>query len=99
MAIDRVLSGGSRGEQEEQFNSALRPQQLTECIGQSSVKEKLSIAIAAARHEPDIVPEPCPERDKWLTRAPFWTIMILVGVLRVCKRGRRVETSREPHVS
>ena len=49
MAIDRVLSSDSRGQQEEQFNSALRPQRLSECIGQSNVKEKLSIAIQAAR--------------------------------------------------
>jgi Holliday junction DNA helicase RuvB len=49
MAIDRVLSSDSRGDKEEQFNSALRPQKLSECIGQSNVKEKLSIAIQAAR--------------------------------------------------
>ena len=49
MAIDRVLSSDSRGQAEEQFNSALRPQSLAECVGQSNVKEKLSIAIQAAR--------------------------------------------------
>ena len=49
MAIDRVLSSDSRGQQEEQFNSALRPQRLSECIGQQNVKDKLSIAIQAAR--------------------------------------------------
>ncbi len=49
MAIDRVLSSDSRGDKEEQFNSALRPQRLGECIGQRNVKEKLSIAIQAAR--------------------------------------------------
>ena len=54
MAIDRVLSGQSGGHQEEQFNSALRPQTLTECVGQANVKEKLSIAVQAAsqRKEP-----------------------------------------------
>jgi Holliday junction DNA helicase RuvB len=54
MAIDRVLSSDSRGSQEEQFNSALRPQSLSECVGQSNVKQKLSIAIQAAlqRKEP-----------------------------------------------
>ena len=49
MAIDRVLSGDSGGEQEERFNSALRPQTLEEVVGQTSVKDKLSIAIAAAK--------------------------------------------------
>ena len=49
MAIDRVLSAGSDGAKEETFNLALRPQQLTECIGQANVKEKLQIAITAAR--------------------------------------------------
>lgn len=50
MAIDRVLSSGSRGEKEEGFNLALRPQNLDECVGQENVKEKLRIAIAAAKH-------------------------------------------------
>lgn len=54
MAIDRVLSSDSKGQAEEQFNTALRPQRLSECIGQANVKEKLSIAIQAAcqRREP-----------------------------------------------
>jgi Holliday junction DNA helicase RuvB len=49
MAIDRVLSADSRGDKEEVFNNTLRPKRLVECIGQTNVKEKLSIAIAAAR--------------------------------------------------
>jgi Holliday junction DNA helicase RuvB len=49
MAIDRVLSADSSGDREEQFNTALRPQSLGECVGQANVKEKLSIAIQAAR--------------------------------------------------
>lgn len=49
MAIDRVLSADSGGDKEEVFNNALRPRCLAECIGQTNVKEKLSIAIAAAR--------------------------------------------------
>ncbi len=36
-------------EAEESFNVSLRPKFLDECIGQSNLKEKLSIAIAAAR--------------------------------------------------
>lgn len=54
MAIDRVLSSDSTGPQEDNFNSALRPRTLDECIGQQNVKDKLSIAIAAAkqRNEP-----------------------------------------------
>lgn len=49
MAIDRVLNGESKNEQEESFNFALRPKRLGECIGQANVKEKLAIAIAAAK--------------------------------------------------
>lgn len=49
MAIDRVLSSDSAGKQEDGFNYALRPQSLDEVIGQNSIKEKLGIAIAAAR--------------------------------------------------
>ena len=49
MAIDRVLNSDSRGEQEDHYNLALRPQTLDECIGQKNLKEKLSIAIEAAK--------------------------------------------------
>ncbi len=49
MAIDRVLDAQSSGETEENFSLALRPNTLNECIGQANVKEKLSIAIEAAR--------------------------------------------------
>ncbi|HOQ05030.1 MAG TPA: Holliday junction branch migration DNA helicase RuvB [Anaerohalosphaeraceae bacterium] len=49
MVIDRVLSGDSRGEGEEQFNYALRPKRLEKCVGQDSVRQKLAIAIQAAR--------------------------------------------------
>jgi Holliday junction DNA helicase RuvB len=54
MAIDRVLSADSGGMQEDNFNFSLRPQTLDEIIGQDTVKEKLSIAIQAAkqRNEP-----------------------------------------------
>ena len=49
MAIDRVLDSDSMNEQEENFNASLRPTNFAECIGQQGVKEKLSIAIAAAK--------------------------------------------------
>ncbi|MBU1260734.1 MAG: Holliday junction branch migration DNA helicase RuvB [Planctomycetes bacterium] len=49
MAIDRVLNSDSTNEQEENFNASLRPTTFAECIGQQSVKEKLSIAITAAK--------------------------------------------------
>ena len=54
MAIKRVLSSDSGGQGEETFNLALRPKSLAECIGQANIKEKLSIAITAAkqREEP-----------------------------------------------
>jgi len=49
MAINRVITGQSMNEQEENFNVSLRPKLLSECIGQKNVKEKLSIAMAAAQ--------------------------------------------------
>ena len=49
MAIDRVISGQPQSEQEESFNVSLRPKRLDECVGQSNVKEKLLIAITAAK--------------------------------------------------
>ncbi|OQA01030.1 MAG: Holliday junction ATP-dependent DNA helicase RuvB [Planctomycetes bacterium ADurb.Bin401] len=49
MAIDRVLNSDSMNEQEDNFNASLRPMSFSECIGQQSVKEKLSIAIEAAK--------------------------------------------------
>ena len=49
MAIDRVISSQSLTEQEEVFNVSLRPKSLGECVGQCNVKEKLSIAITAAK--------------------------------------------------
>ena len=54
MAIDRVLQADSMNPQEDSFNFALRPKSLNECIGQENIREKLSIAIQAAksRNEP-----------------------------------------------
>ncbi len=49
MAIDRVINGESISKKEEDFNISLRPKSLGECVGQSNIKEQLSIAIAAAR--------------------------------------------------
>ncbi len=49
MAIQRVLNAESTGTSEEYFNLTLRPKSLDECIGQENIKEKLSIAIQAAR--------------------------------------------------
>ena len=49
MAIDRVINADSLNEQEEGFTSSLRPKNFAECIGQLNVKEKLSIAIEAAK--------------------------------------------------
>jgi len=49
MAIDRVISSHSANEQEEQLIVSLRPKRLEECIGQVNIKEKLSIAITAAK--------------------------------------------------
>jgi Holliday junction DNA helicase RuvB len=49
MAIGRVITGQALSEAEEVFTSSLRPKKLSECIGQNNVREKLTIAMAAAR--------------------------------------------------
>jgi holliday junction DNA helicase RuvB len=49
MAIGRIIGGQSLSEQEEMFNISLRPKLLAECIGQNNLREKLTIAISAAR--------------------------------------------------
>lgn len=49
MAVNRVITSQSMNEKEEDFNVSLRPKSLDECVGQCSVKEKLSIAITAAK--------------------------------------------------
>ncbi len=49
MAIDRVISGNKRSEQEESLALSLRPKSLDELIGQNNVRQKLAIAIAAAK--------------------------------------------------
>ncbi len=49
MTIGRIISSESLSENEESFNVSLRPQRLSECIGQHHVRNKLSIAITAAR--------------------------------------------------
>jgi len=49
MTVGRVITQQSLNQQEENFNFSLRPNRLDECIGQTNLKEKLSIAITAAR--------------------------------------------------
>ncbi len=49
MAIGRIISAQPLSEAEETFNVSLRPKSLKECIGQQNVREKLAIAIAAAK--------------------------------------------------
>ncbi len=49
MARKKIISPESAGGDEEQFNIALRPRTLDECIGSAELIEKLRIAIAAAR--------------------------------------------------
>lgn len=49
MAIDRVITGQQLNEREVDFNISLRPENLAQCVGQDNVKEKLTIAITAAK--------------------------------------------------
>ena len=54
MAIGRIISGQPLNDQEETFNQSLRPEHLSEIVGQENIREKLSIAMTAAkqRNEP-----------------------------------------------
>ena len=48
MAREKIISSESGGVEDEQFNMALRPQTLADCIGTGDLLEKLKISIAAA---------------------------------------------------
>lgn len=54
MVRERVIAQTSTGQQEEQFNAALRPERLADCVGQPQIVEQLTIAMQAAlqRNEP-----------------------------------------------
>lgn len=49
MVRESIIKADSLGPEEEQFNLALRPRYIRECIGSSMLLEKLRIAIIAAR--------------------------------------------------
>ncbi len=52
MARERIIEAASQGRDAEQgagLSPALRPQTLRDCVGQPELKERLGIAIAAAR--------------------------------------------------
>ena len=49
MARERIISSESAGAAEETFSVSLRPQRLSEIVGQRGVVERLEIAMAAAR--------------------------------------------------
>jgi Holliday junction DNA helicase RuvB len=49
MAIGRTISSQALSETEEVFTASLRPKYLDECVGQHNVREKLKIAMEAAK--------------------------------------------------
>ncbi|MBS3820378.1 MAG: AAA family ATPase, partial [Phycisphaerae bacterium] len=49
MAREKIISQQAGGNEDEQFNAALRPQTLDACIGSAELLERLRISIAAAR--------------------------------------------------
>ena len=49
MATERIISADAASPREEQFNLALRPQSLTEYVGQPALTNKLSITLEAVR--------------------------------------------------
>jgi Holliday junction DNA helicase RuvB len=50
MPRERIVSTDSQGPQEEAFSLSLRPRTLGEVIGQRDLKDKLAIAVQAAKH-------------------------------------------------
>ena len=46
---ERIISAGSEGPEEEEFNWSLRPRSLAEVIGQRELVERLGISLEAAR--------------------------------------------------
>lgn len=49
MARERVISAESNGPEEERVNLALRPERLSDCVGQRPLVDQLKIALQAAR--------------------------------------------------
>ena len=49
MARESIINPDSQGIDDEQFNLSLRPKRLDECIGSSSLLERIRIALTAAR--------------------------------------------------
>lgn len=49
MDDNRIISGDSEGRTEETFEKSLRPQYLSEYIGQDDLKKELSVYIKAAK--------------------------------------------------
>jgi Holliday junction DNA helicase RuvB len=49
LAREKIISQQATGNEDEQFNAALRPQTLDECIGSEELMERLRISITAAR--------------------------------------------------
>jgi len=49
MAREKIISTESTGPDDEQFNVALRPTKIEDCIGMGELLEKLRISIAASR--------------------------------------------------
>ena len=47
MARERIVSGQSGGEEENQFNYALRPKNFSQYIGQETLIRRLKIAVDA----------------------------------------------------
>ncbi|MGC9454247.1 MAG: Holliday junction branch migration DNA helicase RuvB [Phycisphaerae bacterium] len=50
MSREKIISQSSTGAEDEQYNAALRPRSLAECIGMTELIEKLRISVTAARN-------------------------------------------------
>ena len=50
MPDDRIISPGTEGEEEQQFELSLRPKWLREYIGQKKAKDNLEIFILSLIH-------------------------------------------------
>src|SRR5512136_2985753 len=50
MARERIITQQSASPEEDTYNASLRPQRLTEVVGQRQIVEQLRIALEAAKH-------------------------------------------------
>jgi len=55
LAKERIIDGAARDSEEDHYDLALRPRSLDECIGQEKLRERIRIALTAAKQRSEPV--------------------------------------------